>query len=61
MKLLFDSLEAMLGELRDRKITVVRASPAIEREGGVRTSSIPYLTSRVIVTAAIGAMVRSCG
>jgi len=53
MKLLFDSLDAMLTELRDRKVTVIRISPAIEREGGTRTGGIPHLTSRVIVTAAI--------
>jgi hypothetical protein len=53
MKLLFDSLDAMLTELRDRKVTVVRISPAIEREGGVRTGGIPHLTSRVILTAAL--------
>src|SRR5262245_61635058 len=53
MKLLFDSLDAILTELRDRKVTVVRLSPAIEREGGARTGGIPHLTSRVILTAAL--------
>jgi hypothetical protein len=53
MKLLFDSLDAILTELRDRKVTVVRISPAIERETGARTGGIPHLTSRVIVTAAL--------
>src|SRR5262245_52994827 len=53
MKLLFDSLDALLTELRDRKVTVVRSSPAIEREGGARTGGILHLTSRVILTAAI--------
>jgi hypothetical protein len=53
MKLLFDSLDALLTELRDRKVTAVRISPAIEREGGARTGGIPHLTHRVIVTAAI--------
>jgi hypothetical protein len=53
MKLLFDSLDALLIELRDRKVTIVRISPAIERESGARTGGIPHLTSRVIVTAAI--------
>jgi hypothetical protein len=53
MKLLFDSLDAILTELRDRKVTVVRISPAIERETGARTGGIPHLTSRVLVTAAI--------
>src|SRR5262245_48814578 len=53
MKLLFDSLDALLSELRDRKVTVVRISPAIDRETGARTGGIPHLTSRVIVTAAL--------
>ena len=53
MKLLFDSLDAILTELRERKITVVRISPAIERETGARTGGIPHLTSRVIVTATV--------
>src|SRR5262245_26877295 len=53
MKLLFDSLDAILTELRDRKVTVVRISPAIEREIGARTGGIRQLTSRVIVTAAL--------
>ena len=53
MKILFDSLDAILTELRDRKVTVVRISPAIERETGARTGGIPHLTSRVIVSAAI--------
>ena len=53
MKILFDSLDAILTEPRDRKVTVVRISPAIERETGARTGGIPHLTSRVIVSAAI--------
>src|SRR5262245_66110528 len=53
MKMLFDSLDAMLAELRDRKVAVVRISPAIEKETGARTGGIPYLTARVIVNAAI--------
>ena len=53
MKLLFDALDAILTELRERKVTVVRISPAIERETGARTGGIPHLTSRVIVCAAI--------
>ena len=34
MKLLFDSLDALLAELRDRKIGIVRVSPAVEIETG---------------------------
>ncbi len=53
MKLIFDSLDAMLSELRDRKVEVVRISPVIQAETGARTAGIPHLTSRVVVTAAI--------
>jgi hypothetical protein len=53
MKLLFNSLDALLNELRECKVSIVRISPAIERETGVGTGGIPHLTSRVIVTAAI--------
>ncbi len=55
MKLLFPSLDAMLNELREAKVSIVRISPAIEREVGVGTGGIPHLTSRVIVTAALDA------
>jgi hypothetical protein len=53
MKLIFDSLDTMLSELRERKVEVVRISPVIQAETGARTAGIPHLTSRVIVTAAI--------
>jgi hypothetical protein len=53
MKLIFDSLEALLAELRDRKVEVVRVSPMLYAETGARTAGIPHLTSRVVVTAAI--------
>jgi hypothetical protein len=53
MKLLFGSLDALLAELRERKIGVVRVSPATHAETGPRTAGIPHLTSRVIVTAGI--------
>ena len=53
MKLLFDSLDALLAELRDRKIGIVRVSPAVEIETGLRTAGIPHLVSRVLVTAAL--------
>jgi hypothetical protein len=53
MKLLFDSLDALLAELRDRQVRVVRVSPMIHAETGARTAGIPHLTNRVVVTAAI--------
>jgi hypothetical protein len=52
VKLLFDSLDALLVELRDRKVEIVRLSRALEIETGPRTVGIPYLVSRVLVTAA---------
>lgn len=54
VKLLFDSLDALLAELRDRKLDVVRVSPAVAIESDVRTSGVPQLVSRVLVTAALG-------
>jgi hypothetical protein len=54
VKLLFDSLDALLVELRDRKVEIVRVSPALEIETGPRTAGIPQLVSRVLVTAALG-------
>jgi hypothetical protein len=53
MKLIFDSLDGLLLELRDRKVQVVRLSPAIHLETGPRTAGVPHLTSRVVVTAAL--------
>mgnify|MGYP001569989864 CR=1 FL=1 len=53
MKLLFDSLDALLVELRDRKIEVVRLSPALQIEAGPLTQGIPHLVGRVLVTAAL--------
>ncbi len=54
VKLLFESLDALLVELRDRKVEVVRVSPALEIEMDPRTAGIPHLVSRVLVTAALG-------
>jgi hypothetical protein len=51
VKLLFDSLDALLTELRDRRIELVRVSPALEIETGPRTAGVPHLVSRVLVTA----------
>ena len=53
MKLLFDSLDALLAELRDRKVTIVRVSPALELETGERTGGVRQLVGRVLVTAAL--------
>ena len=53
MKLIFDSLDALLAELKERKVEIVRVSRAIHIEGGRPTAGIPHLTSRVIVTATI--------
>ena len=54
VKLLFESLDALLVELRDRKVGVVRVSPALQIEAGPLTAGIPHLVSRVLVTAALG-------
>jgi hypothetical protein len=53
VKLLFDSLDALLVELRDRKVDLVRVAPALEIEVGPRTGGVPYLASRVLVTAGL--------
>jgi len=49
VKLLFDSLGALLVELSDRKVETVRVSPAVAIESDVRTSGAPQLVSRVLV------------
>jgi len=51
VKLLFDSLDALLVELRDRKVELVRVSPALEVDKGPRTAGIPHLVSRVLTAA----------
>jgi hypothetical protein len=53
VKLLFDSVEALLVELRDRKVEIVRVSLALHIEAGPRTAGIPHLVGRVLVTAAL--------
>jgi hypothetical protein len=53
MKLLFDSLDALLVELAERKVKAVRVSRLVNVESGQPTAGIPHLTSRVLVTAAI--------
>ena len=53
VKLLFDSLDALLVELRDRKVEVVRVSPALGIDAGARTGGIPHLVGRALVTAAL--------
>lgn len=54
MKLLFESLEALLVELRDRKVTVVRVSPALAIEAAPGPVGGMHLVARVLVTAALG-------
>ena len=54
VKLLFESLDAFFVELRDRKIEIVRVSPALQVEAGPRTAGVPHLVGRVLVTAALG-------
>lgn len=53
VKLLFDSLDALLVELRDRQARIVRVSPAVAIETGVQASGAPRLVSRVLATAAL--------
>jgi hypothetical protein len=53
MKLIFDSLDALLAELKERKVEIVRVSRAVQAEGGRPAAGIPHLTCRVIVTAAL--------
>ena len=53
VKLLFDSLDALLVELRDRKVEVVRVSPALGIATGPWAAGTPHLVSRVLVTAAL--------
>jgi hypothetical protein len=53
MKLIFDSLDALLAELKERKVAIVRVSRAVQAEGGRPAAGIPHLTCRVIVTAAL--------
>lgn len=53
MKLLFDSLEGLLTELRERKVDVVRVCSAVHSDSGLRTGGIPHLTRRIVVTAAV--------
>ena len=53
MKVLFETLDALLTELTEQKIQTVRLSAAVLAESGRRTGRIPHLTSRVIVTATL--------
>ena len=52
MKLLFESLDGLFTELRDRNVQVVRVSSAIAIEADARTGGVPRLIARVLVTAA---------
>ena len=53
MKLIFESLDALLTELRDRNVDLVRVSPALAIQTDPRTGGLPYLVGRVLVTAAL--------
>jgi hypothetical protein len=53
MKLLFDSLDALLAELRERQVEIVRVSSGLEVDRGPRTAGVAQLVGRVIVTAAL--------
>jgi hypothetical protein len=53
MKLLFDSPDAFLVEMRDRKVEIVRISPALAIGQDRRPAAVPHLVSRVLVTAAL--------
>jgi hypothetical protein len=53
VKLLFDSLDALLTELRDAGVQVVRVSPALAIEAGPRMGGVPHAVVRVLVTAAL--------
>ena len=53
LKLLFDSLDALFAELRERRIELVRVAPALEVEAGPWSGGIPHLMARVLVTAAL--------
>jgi hypothetical protein len=53
MKLVFESLDALMAELRDRKVGVVRISPAVELDRSPGTDGVPHVVMRVLVTATI--------
>jgi hypothetical protein len=53
MKVLFHSLEALVGELRDRQVRIVRIAPAVEESENAEAGGIPALISRVLVTATL--------
>jgi hypothetical protein len=53
MKLIFDSLDALLAELRENHVRIVRVSLAVHAETGARMGGIPHFTARVVVTGAL--------
>ena len=53
MKLLHESLDMLLAELRDRGVDAVRVARLVHTESGRSTAGIPRLTVKVHVTAAI--------
>ena len=52
-KLTFPSLEATIAAFRERRVAIVWISPEVKLKYGVQTAGIPYLASRVVVTAII--------
>ena len=52
-KLTFPSLEATIAAFRERRVGIVWISPEVKLKYGVQTAGIPYLASRVVVTAII--------
>ena len=54
MKLLFESLDALLVELRDRGITIVRVSPTLAVEPAPGSGGQTHLVARVLVTGTLG-------
>ena len=54
MKLIFDSLDALLAEAKERRVEAVRVARAVHMETARPGAGVPHLTSRVIVTAALG-------
>jgi hypothetical protein len=53
MKILHESLDTLLAELRERGVDAVRVARLVHTECGRSTAGIPRLIVRILVTAAI--------
>ncbi|HXH05147.1 MAG TPA: hypothetical protein VNI83_01010 [Vicinamibacterales bacterium] len=53
MKLLYDTLDAMLAELARVKVSMVRVGPLIQADGVVAGAATPAVSVRIVVTALI--------